>query len=213
MKPEDFKFCPKCKKELEKFDECFMCPNCNLKIYPHSSTTASVLLIEGDKILLTKRGIEPLKGQYDAIGGFLKYAEDPVKGVLREAEEETGLKIKIIHFLGIYMDSYGKDGESTLNLYYVGKIISGKIFPHDDVASLEWKSIDKLPKPAFKSQTRVFSDLKKWFLSRLEAKDIELLKPLAETLVSNWDYSKFPKELLDFVWLQSQVSQNPKYIL
>ena len=166
MKPEDFKFCPRCKNKLEKLAEGFKCPKCKLKIYPHSSTTASVLLIDDDKVLLTRRGIEPFRGEYDVIGGFLKYAEDPIKGLLRETKEETGLKIKIIHFLGVYMDNYGKDGESTFNLYYIGKIVSGKISPHDDVASLEWKSVTNLPKPAFKSQVKVFKDLKKWFLSR-----------------------------------------------
>lgn len=113
---------------------------------------------------MAKRAIQPFEGKYDVIGGFLKYGEDPIKGVIREVREETGLKVKIIQFLGIYMDIYGKGGKAILNIYYIGKIISGKIKAHDDVASLEWFSINNLPHPAFKNQEEVFRDLQKWYL-------------------------------------------------
>ena len=133
-------------------------------IYKNSAPTASILIIRGDQVLLAKRGIEPFKGQYGVIGGFLKYGEDPITGVLREAHEETGLTVKILGMLGVYVDRYGQGGRYTLNFYYVGSIISGRIKAKDDVAELRWFPINKLPRPAFKSELKAFRDLLKWHI-------------------------------------------------
>lgn len=163
MKPEDFKYCPRCKADLKTTIDGFKCPNCGLDIYPHSSPTASVLIVKKGKLLLTKRGIEPFKGRYGVVGGFLKYAETPEFAALREAKEETGLDVKITELLGIYCDTYGPDGAYTVNIYYLGKTTGGKMKAGDDVSTLEWTDINKLPKPAFKNQIEVFKDLKKWY--------------------------------------------------
>jgi ADP-ribose pyrophosphatase YjhB (NUDIX family) len=165
-KMKNFIYCPLCKSKLKNTPDFFECKSCGHIIYRNSAPTASVLIIKSNKVLLAKRGIEPFKGKYDIIGGFLKYGEDPVTGALREVKEETGLKIKILDMLGIYMDTYGKEGEPTLNINYIGEIVSGKIKASDDVAELEWFPINKLPKPAFKGQIKTFMDLNKWFLSR-----------------------------------------------
>jgi ADP-ribose pyrophosphatase YjhB (NUDIX family) len=166
MKDSDYKYCPRCKSDLKNTDEAFVCDNCGAKIYKNSAPTSSVLIIDKDKVLLSKRKFEPFKGKYDIIGGFLKNGEDPITGVLRETEEETGLKIKIIKLLGVYMDTYGPGGMHTLNFNYVGKIISGKMKAADDVAELEWAPIMNLPKPAFKGQIFALKDLQKWYLSQ-----------------------------------------------
>ena len=166
MKDSEFKFCPRCKFKLKSTPDSFKCKSCGSRIYKNSAPTASILIIKDDKVLLAKRGLEPFKDKYDIVGGFLKNGEDPITGVLRETMEETGLKIKILDLLGIYVDTYGKGGESTLNINYIGEIISGKMKAADDVAELEWFDIKKLPEPAFKSQKKVFKVLRKWYLNQ-----------------------------------------------
>ncbi len=160
---ENFKYCPRCKSKLRNSPDFFECKSCGQIVYKNSAPTASVLIIKGGKVLLAKRAVEPFKGKYDIVGGFLKNGEDPVTGVLRETKEETGLKIKILDMLGIYMDTYGKDGIQTLNINYIGKIVNGKMKASDDVAELEWFPITKIPKPAFKGQIKAFKDLQKWY--------------------------------------------------
>lgn len=163
MKGSDYKYCPQCKSKLKSTDEAFECSYCGAKIYKNSAPTASILIVKGNKILLAKRAVEPFKGKYDVVGGFLKFGEDPVTGVLREAKEETGLRVKILEMLGIYIDTYGVPDKYTFNVYYIGEIVSGKAKAADDVSDLAWFDIDKLPKPAFKNQKKVFKDLQKWF--------------------------------------------------
>jgi len=159
-----------CKSKLINSRDFYKCTNCKQIIYKNPAPTASVLIINGSKVLLSKRGIEPFKGEYDVIGGFLKYGEDPIIGVQRETKEETGLKIKILDILGIYTDIYGEGGEKTFNINYIGKIVSGKMKASDDVAELEWFPISKLPKPAFKSQVETFKDLQKRYPRRILSK-------------------------------------------
>jgi ADP-ribose pyrophosphatase YjhB (NUDIX family) len=166
VKPSDYKFCPRCKSRLKNTVDAFECGRCGMVIYKNSAPTASALIIRDGKVLLGKRGVPPLKGKYDVVGGFLKYGEDPLTGVLREAREETGLKVKILGMLGVYMDTYGRGGKSTLNFYYVATILSGRIQARDDVAELQWFPINKLPRPAFKSQLKVFQDLRTWLSDR-----------------------------------------------
>lgn len=171
MNASDYKYCPRCKSRLKNSPDAFECRHCGMMIYKNSAPTASVLIVQGEKVLLARRGVAPLKGKYDVVGGFLKYGEDPLTGVLREAREETGLKLKILDMLGVYMDIYGAGGKRTLNFYYVGTILSGNMQPTDDVAGLEWFPINRLPQPAFKSQVQVFKDLRRWCRQRKHKRD------------------------------------------
>ncbi len=166
MNPSDYKYCPRCKSDLTNTSEAFRCRRCGMVIYKNSAPTASVLILRDRRLLLARRNAEPHKGEYDVVGGFLKYGEDPLAGALRETLEETGLEVHILGFLGVYMDRYGRNGKHTLNFYYVGSIKSGRIRPQDDVAELIWFPLDELPDTAFRSQQQVFRDLRRWCKSR-----------------------------------------------
>ncbi len=177
MKPSDYRFCPRCKAKLKNTADAFECASCGMVIYKNSAPTASILIVRGDKVLLARRGFPPFKGKFDVVGGFLKYGEQPIRGVLRETREETGLKVRILAFLGVYMDTYGRGGKSTLNFYYIGSIVSGRIEANDDVAELKWFPISRLPSPAFKSQLRVFKDLRRWYRAQGNARRAGILLP------------------------------------
>jgi 8-oxo-dGTP diphosphatase len=165
VKSSDYKYCPRCRSRLRNKSEAFECPHCGMIIYKNSAPTASILIIREGHVLLAKRDVEPFKGEYDAVGGFLKYGEDPITGVLREAAEEPGLKVQVLGLLGIYMDRYGRGGKRTMNFYYVGSIAGGRMRANDDVAELTWFSIDQPPMLAFKSQAKVLRDLRIWLRS------------------------------------------------
>lgn len=141
----EYNFCPKCGNKINTDNETPYCPVCDITYYRNAKPTASVLPIKNGQVLLAKRGIEPYKGAYDIIGGFMDPEELPEQAAIREAKEETGLDIQITALLGIYNDEYGEGGDRTLNLHYIGEITGGEMKAMDDVASLEWVDIDKVP--------------------------------------------------------------------
>ncbi len=162
MSSSDYKYCPRCATKLKKRHGAFDCPACGFTLYMNSAPTASVFIIREGEVLLARRQFAPFKGKYDVVGGFLEDGEHPLKGVHRETYEETGLKVKILDLLGVYMDTYGPGGKSTLNFYYIGRIASGRMRARDDVAQLKWFALDKPPRMAFKSQAAAMKDLQKW---------------------------------------------------
>lgn len=108
-----FSFCPKCGNKVTQKDGVVKCNSCGRTTYLHSFSTGSVFVIKNGKVLMGKRGDEPLKGYWDILGGFLHFAEHPKDGAIRELKEETGLNIRILDFLGIYMDTYTFQGRPS----------------------------------------------------------------------------------------------------
>jgi len=165
-----YKFCPKCGGRLKIKKAAFprfWCLDCEFVFYQNSKPTASALIIDGDKVLLGKRRINPSKGKWDIIGGFLEDGEHPEAGMKREVLEESGLRVRVIDRLDFIIDTYGAEKESTLNITYIVKIRSGKMKPGDDISELRWFSIGKYPKNiAFKNGKQMLRDLKRWYSKR-----------------------------------------------
>ncbi len=128
-----------------------ICTKCSFIFYQNSKPTASAIISKNGKILLGKRSVEPYKNLWDVPGGFLEYGELPEAGLKREIKEEVGVKIKIKKIVGIFMDTYGKNGDWTMNIYYECEIIAGTPRPDDDVSELKWFDKNKLPPLAFKN--------------------------------------------------------------
>ncbi len=60
--------------------------------YPEAPIVGvGAVVIDGTKVLLVRRGQEPLKGEWSLPGGALELGETLQQGVVREVLEETGL--------------------------------------------------------------------------------------------------------------------------
>ncbi len=141
----NYSFCPVCGSALEYKQQGHetvpMCTNksCGFIFWQNSKPCVTAIISnEKNQILMTVRAREPEKGKLDLPGGFLELGEHPHDGVKREIQEEVGVKIEIIGHLGYAIDRYGKDGEYTLNIALIGKIINGEPKAGDDAAALEW---------------------------------------------------------------------------
>ena len=163
----NYKYCTQCKNELDLFGAYPKCNSCNVTYYRNSKPCVGILPIKDGKVLLSKRGIEPFKGEVDIIGGFLEEGERPVDGVRREAKEETGLNIEPTEILGMYIDRYGENGDFTLNIHYLGEVKGGEMKAQDDVASLHWIDIDQVPLgEGFQNTKDALKDLKLKFQNK-----------------------------------------------
>ena len=67
-------------------------------------TVDALIVTEGSRIVLVKRKFDPFAGYYALPGGFVEYGETLEHACIREAFEETGLKVKVERLLGVYSD-------------------------------------------------------------------------------------------------------------
>ncbi|MDD5627348.1 MAG: NUDIX hydrolase [Patescibacteria group bacterium] len=177
-----YKYCPKCGDLLtEKIIggrsrlQCLKW-KCKFIFHQNSKPTSSALILDGDKVLLGKRKIDPSKGMWDVIGGFLEPGEHPEKGMKREVREETGLKVEPTDMIGFFMDVY--DGSfPTMNICYTATVTGGKLKPGDDIEELRWFEISKLPKNiAFKNGREMLKQLIRWHRNKKKSYICLLLK-------------------------------------
>jgi 8-oxo-dGTP diphosphatase len=143
---DGWKLCPRCGNQLTSTSGRVDCSACGFELYAHSSVTASALPEdEHRRLLLARRALEPWRGNWDCIGGFLEEGEHPLEGLRREVQEETGLAFDVGRLVGIWMGRYAE--RSTLNLFWAGSLGTGEPRPADDVSELRWFAADDLPSP------------------------------------------------------------------
>lgn len=148
-----YKFCPKCGGTLDNIK----CTKCGFAFYQNSKPTATAVLIEDGKVLMTKRNAEPRKDTWNLPGGFLESGEDPIEGLRREIREELGVEIEVKDFLGFFMDKYdfADITYDTLNLAWICTVASGTLKAADDAAAIEWFPLNNLPDLSFKCDKEI----------------------------------------------------------
>jgi ADP-ribose pyrophosphatase YjhB (NUDIX family) len=134
--------------------------------YENPKPCVAVLIVRDARmLLLARRAVDPGKGKWDIPGGFIDRGESAEQAVAREIEEETSLKVTSVKYLGSVPDEYGDSNAPTLNLAFIVEVSEGKPTPQDDVASLEWVPLDKLPpesEMAFAHQKHVLLWCQEW---------------------------------------------------
>jgi len=76
------------------------------------------IIIEGDRVVLVKRGHPPLAGEWSIPGGVLEMGETLRQAAAREALEETGLTVEVGELLGVY-DRILRDADERTRYHYV----------------------------------------------------------------------------------------------
>ena len=66
----------------------------------HPQLAVSAVIFRDSKVLLVRRARSPGKGFYSLPGGRVEFGESLHTALHREVDEETGLKIEIIHLAG-----------------------------------------------------------------------------------------------------------------
>lgn len=102
------------------------------------------VLIEGGKILLIRRAAEPFKGMWAVPGGRIEDDETAEECLIREMEEETGLKVEPLKLTGIYSEP-SRDPRLIIAAAYLVRRVSGEPKAGDDAGELAWFDLDKLP--------------------------------------------------------------------
>ena len=105
-------------------------------------TVDAIIKTEGG-VVLVRRGREPYKGKWALPGGFVCYCEKVEDAAVREAGEETGLKIKLRKLVGVYSDP-GRDPRGhVVSVCFLADAVGGKLKAGSDAA--EARVFKKIP--------------------------------------------------------------------
>jgi ADP-ribose pyrophosphatase YjhB (NUDIX family) len=103
---------------------------------------------------LVKRSVEPAKGKWCLPGGFIEIDETIEEAVLRELEEETGIRGEIEGLVDFFSQK-GRHYRAILIFGYKVKILGGELKAGDDAQDAGFFSLDDLPPIAFLSHQRL----------------------------------------------------------
>ena len=100
--------------------------------YKNPLPTVDAIIESKNKIVLIRRGNEPFKGKLALPGGFIDHLETAEHAAVREAEEETGLTIKLKCILGVYSDPKRDPDKHTMSTVFIAESFKGKLKCGDD---------------------------------------------------------------------------------
>lgn len=99
------------------------------------------VVVQDARVLLVRRGTEPLKGQWTLPGGLLEVGEALVAGVIREVREETGLDVEPIELIEL-LDRIHRDGDRVRYHYviadYLCRVTGGELRAASDADAVRW---------------------------------------------------------------------------
>jgi mutator protein MutT len=106
------------------------------------------VVIHQGKVLLARRGKEPLRGRWTVPGGTVEAGETLEQALVREVEEETGLTVRSRELLLAFDRIERSGGELRYHyviLDYLCDYETGVARAGSDVDAVAWVSLEDLP--------------------------------------------------------------------
>ena len=99
------------------------------------------VVVDVGRVLLVRRGREPLKGEWSLPGGMLELGEGLTAGVVREVREETGLDVEPVELVEL-LDRIYREGERVRYHYviadYLCRVTGGTLKAASDAEAVRW---------------------------------------------------------------------------
>lgn len=106
-------------------------------------------ITHGDDVLLLKRSPHQriFPNRYNGVGGHIERDEDPLSGVVREVQEETGLDVHDVRLRGVIHVDAG-DPQIGILVFVFSAQANSREFTDSVEGTLEWvarERVDELP--------------------------------------------------------------------
>ncbi len=125
-------------------------------------SAVDILVVKNNKILLLKRAKYPFEGKLVYPGGMVEYGETVEQAAIREAKEETGLKIEIREILGVYSSPKRDPRFHSISSAFIAESVGGKIKSSFE-GKVKWYDIKKIKsKELGFDHTKILNAYLKW---------------------------------------------------
>lgn len=123
--------------------------------YRHPIPTVDVIIEYKKGVVLIKRGNPP--AGWAIPGGFVDYGESLEDAAVREAKEETGLKVTLIRQFHTYSDPKRDPRHHTITTVYIAKA-NGSVKAGDDAKEIGVFDKKALPSPLVFDHKKILND-------------------------------------------------------
>jgi ADP-ribose pyrophosphatase YjhB (NUDIX family) len=99
------------------------------------------VIVDAGRVLVIRRGSEPLKGHWSLPGGMLELGERLTEGAIREAREETGLDVEPLELIELIDRIIHEEGRVRYHYVitdYLCRVAGGQLHAASDAADARW---------------------------------------------------------------------------
>lgn len=99
------------------------------------------VVVHRDRVLLVRRGTEPLRGHWSLPGGLVEVGESLNDGLIREVREETGLVVSTVELIDL-VDRIHREQDRVRYHYviadYLCVVVGGDLHAASDADEVRW---------------------------------------------------------------------------
>jgi len=166
------RYCPRCGGARLSMQHRFgrermTCGTCGFIFFRDPKVGAGVFIEDAGRVLLIRRGVNPSLGLWCLPSGFIEHDEAPEVAAVREAHEETGLRVELDELMGLHSYLDPARGNGILILYRA-HAIGGALAAGDDAVEARYFAPAELPAAdaiAFRTHRIVLDEWKERRLS------------------------------------------------
>ena len=158
--PTELTYCPICGHKLVLREEAGrmrqVCPNCGYIHYVNPVPAVGIVIEQDGGVVLIQRLHPPHKGVWTLPSGFIEADESAEEAAIREAEEETGLKVEIDELAGVNSFPEGPP-QSGIMIFFRAHPVGGVLKGGDDAADARVFQPEEMPLLPFRTHREMMA--------------------------------------------------------
>ena len=159
-------YCPVCGAKLGQREEGGRmrqaCEVCGYVHYVNPVPAVGILIEHEGGVVLIQRGQPPHQGEWTLPSGFIEADESAEDAAIREAEEETGLKVEILELAGINSFPEGPP-ISGIMIFFRARPVGGRLQGGDDALQARVFQPEAMPLLPFRTHREIMAQ---WLAQR-----------------------------------------------